>query len=65
MRRKQKARKPIKPDTVYNSVILSRFVNYIMVEGKKNTAKAVVYEAMKELGEKLKTDKPMLQKNKP
>lgn len=59
MRRKQKARKPIKPDTVYNSTLLSKFVNYIMVEGKKNTAKMVVYDAMKELGEKLKTDKPI------
>lgn len=59
MRRKQKARKPIKPDLVYNSITLSRFINYVMLEGKKNTARAVVYDAMKTLGEKVKTDNPL------
>ncbi|MEI6296973.1 MAG: 30S ribosomal protein S7 [bacterium] len=59
MRRKQKARKPIKPDSVYESTTLSKFINYIMVEGKKNVARTVVHDAVKEIGEKLKTDKPI------
>ena len=59
MRRKQKAKKPIKPDTVYKSVTLSKFINYVMLEGKKNTARTVVYDAIKDLGEKLKTDNPI------
>ncbi|HRY62581.1 MAG TPA: 30S ribosomal protein S7 [Candidatus Paceibacterota bacterium] len=59
MRRKIKARKPIQPDTVYKSVDLAKFINYIMIGGKKNTARTVVYDALKEVGEKAKTDKPI------
>ena len=59
MRRKQKARKPIKPDSVYKSETLSKFINYVMLEGKKDTARTVVYDALKELGEKTKSDKPI------
>lgn len=56
MRRKQKARKAIKPDAVYKSADLSKLVNYIMEGGKKNTARSVVYGAMEEIREKTKTD---------
>lgn len=59
MRRKIKARKPIQPDLVYKSADLSKFINYIMIGGKKNTARTVVYDALKEVGEKAKTDKPI------
>lgn len=59
MRRKQKTRRAIKPDSVYKSDTVSKFINYVMLEGKKNTARNVVYGALKELGEKGKTDKPL------
>jgi small subunit ribosomal protein S7 len=38
MRRPVKNRKAPKPDSVYGSVKLSRFINYIMLDGKKETA---------------------------
>lgn len=59
MRRKAKARKPIKPDTVYKSATLSKFINYIMYEGKKDVARKVMYDAMDEIKEKAKTDNPL------
>jgi len=34
------------PDAKYNSVIVSKFINRIMVDGKQNTAEAVIYGAM-------------------
>ena len=34
------------PDAKYNSVIVSKFINRIMVDGKQNTAEAVMYGAM-------------------
>ena len=34
------------PDAKYNSVIFSKFINRIMVDGKQNTAEAVMYGAM-------------------
>ena len=45
-------RKPIKhprtwkPDLKYKSIMLSRFINAVMWDGKKETARAVVYGAL-------------------
>ncbi|MBQ2765069.1 MAG: 30S ribosomal protein S7 [Firmicutes bacterium] len=33
------------PDPVYNSVVLTKFINQIMVDGKKSTAERIVYGA--------------------
>ncbi len=35
-------RHAITPDAVYNSELLSRFINKIMVDGKKSTAESIV-----------------------
>ena len=35
----------IAPDAVYNSELLSRFINKIMMNGKKSTAESIVYRA--------------------
>ena len=59
MRRKAKSRKAIAPDHVYKSETLSKFINYVMEEGKKDTARKVVYGALDEIKEKQKTDKPI------
>ncbi len=59
MRRKAKTRKSIKPDFVYKSEVLSKFINYVMLSGKKNTARSVVYEALDEIKEKTKTENPI------
>lgn len=58
MRRKIKKRKEIKKDSVYESVKLAKFINYVMRDGKKNIARKVVYSALNEIKEKTKTDKP-------
>ena len=43
------------PDPVYNSVVLTKFINQIMVDGKKSTAERIVYGAFDIIKEK--TDK--------
>ncbi len=35
----------ILPDPVYNSVVLTKFINQIMLDGKKGTAEGIVYGA--------------------
>ena len=59
MRRKIKARKPIGADAVYNSEKVSKMVNYVMFEGKKNTARKVVYGALEVIKVKAKTETPL------
>ena len=46
MRRKIKVRNKVKPDYKYGSFELEKFVNYIMEEGKKTTARRIVYSAL-------------------
>ena len=43
------------PDPVYNSVVLTKFINQIMVDGKKSTAERIVYGAFDIIKER--TDK--------
>ncbi|PPD58253.1 30S ribosomal protein S7 [Dehalogenimonas etheniformans] len=45
-RRSSGIKHPAMPDAKYNSVIVSKFINRIMVDGKQNTAEAVIYGAM-------------------
>ena len=37
----------LKPDAVYNSKLVSKLVNCLMLAGKKSTANKVFYDAMK------------------
>lgn len=49
----------IKPDWRYNSVLVARFINKIMLDGKKQTATAAAYRALEDLEKKVK--KPALE----
>ncbi len=43
------------PDPKFNDELISRFVNSVLREGKKNTARGIVYGALAQIGQK--TDK--------
>lgn len=45
MRRPIKKRPVVNPDIVHNSVDVERFINYIMLDGKKEVARKIVYGA--------------------
>ena len=52
MRRPLKKKRTWRPDLKYGSETLTRFINAVMWDGKKDTARAVVYDAL----EKIKKD---------
>ncbi|AGI27132.1 30S ribosomal protein S7 [Candidatus Portiera aleyrodidarum] len=55
MSRRNIARKrEIKPDNRFKSVILAKFINHIMVNGKKALAERIVYGALNKINKKLK-----------
>jgi len=49
----------LKPDPVYNSKQVSKFINCLMWDGKKNTAQKVFYGAMKIASKKIKDVEPL------
>ncbi len=59
MRRKIKQKNKIEPDYTYDSLKVSKLINYVMEEGKKNTARTVVYDALVLIKEKAKTEAPL------
>lgn len=46
----------LKPDTKYGSLVIAKFINCLMYDGKKSTAEAVFYGAMDLIADKLKTE---------
>ncbi|OGN06757.1 MAG: 30S ribosomal protein S7 [Candidatus Yanofskybacteria bacterium RIFCSPHIGHO2_01_FULL_48_25b] len=59
MRRPIKKKIHIEPDLQYQSLLVSKIINKVMMEGKKSLATRIVYEAL-EIAEK-KTKKPALE----
>ncbi len=40
------------PDPIYNSTIVTKFINGLMLQGKKTVAEDIFYTAMEKIGEK-------------
>lgn len=59
MRRKLKAKPKLTSDYVYDSEKVTKFINYTMLEGKKTTARKVVYDALDLIKEKTKNPNPL------
>lgn len=55
-RRRPSERRVVPPDPRYNSVELSRFINKIMMRGKKTVAQRIVYGALELVAESSKRD---------
>lgn len=55
MRGKQAVKRTIKPDEVYNSELVAKLINYMMLDGRKQTARGIVYSAIADLEKKTKT----------
>ncbi len=54
-----KAEEQLRPDPRFNDKVLSRFINCIMLDGKKSVAQRAVYKAMDIMAERLeKIDNP-------
>ena len=48
-----------KPDVKYGSVLLSKFINLMMYDGKRSTAERMVYKALSVIQQKLGDVKPL------
>ncbi len=46
MRRAPAQKRKIEPDPVFRSVLVNQVINKVLLKGKKNTARAIVYDAL-------------------
>ena len=56
MRGKSAKKRELKPDSIYGRTDLAKFINYIMLGGKKTVAQSIVYGALDIIKEKNKKD---------
>jgi len=57
MSRKRKYPKRIfYPDAKYKSLVLAKFINFVMYDGKKTTAEKIIYGALNQIKNKTKDD---------
>ena len=59
-RKKIQKKRSIGADPKYNSVLVSRFTNGLMVDGKKTLARRMFYDAMAVVKEKVADEEPMV-----
>ena len=55
-RRRVAEKREVLPDPIYNSVIVTRFINGLMRSGKKSVAEKIFYRAMDKVAEKTGED---------
>ena len=51
-RRNRAVKRPIIPDPIYGSETVTKFINTLMLDGKKSTAEGIFYDAMKVVEER-------------
>lgn len=49
-------KKQIGPDSKYGSILMSKFINYVMLNGKKSVAEKIVYESFDIASRELKME---------
>ena len=45
------AKREVLPDPIYNSTVITRLINTVMLDGKKGTAQSIVYGALNRVAE--------------
>ena len=53
MKRFTASNQQLQPDPRFNSKLVSKFINCLMLDGKKSTAQQIFYDAMNLIGEKV------------
>ena len=47
MRKRRAIKRDVLPDPIYNSKVVTKLINTIMIDGKKGTAQTILYDAFK------------------
>jgi len=55
-RRREVPKREILPDPVYNSQLVTKFINSLMLAGKKSVAEGIFYGALKKVEDRAKDD---------
>ncbi|MBI5475848.1 MAG: 30S ribosomal protein S7 [Ignavibacteriales bacterium] len=54
MRKKSAGKRYVSPDPKYNDILVGRFINNVLKQGKKHCARKIVYDALDIIGQRSK-----------
>ena len=55
-RRREVPKREVLPDPIYQSQLVTKFVNVVMKDGKKSTAQQIMYDALERIKERTEDD---------
>ena len=58
-RRRRAEQRKVVPDPKYNSVEITKFITRVMIDGKKSTARRIVYQAIENFAKKINAENPL------
>ncbi|MCI5052041.1 MAG: 30S ribosomal protein S7 [Simkaniaceae bacterium] len=58
-RRRRATKRIVEPDPRYNSELLSKFINRVMMGGKKSVARQIIYDAIEKFATKVEEENPL------
>ncbi len=58
-RRRPAEKRAITPDAKYKSATLAKFINKVMLDGKKSKAETIVYNSIEQFAKKVKAENPL------
>ena len=56
MRKRRAIKRDILADPIYNSKVVAKLINIVMIDGKKGTAQTIVYDAFEQIKNKTSKD---------
>jgi len=59
MRRSRATKRKILPETKYNNLVVAKFINMIMLDGKKSIAEKIVYNSLELVAQKTGKEDPI------
>ena len=58
-RRRKATKRLIDPDPIYQSTVLAKFINKLMLNGKKSVARKIVYRALETFSQRVRMEDPL------
>ena len=58
-RRRRPEKRTILPDPKFDDLIVSKFINNLMMKGKKSIAETIFYDSLDIIGGRLKSNEPL------
>ena len=56
MRKRRAVKRDVLPDAIYESKVVTKLINSVMLDGKKGTAEKIIYDAFEQIKEKTGKD---------